>query len=411
MKQIIKATRPDEYYLAPEIEELVNRLKQHDMTKGVDLSTTKAAMDAASFQLRGAPVQKSFMDLGLTDNPEMARAIQEAVSAVDFNELTGKTPVQKAVSFTALINSVKGGMPGMMNRSQQGQSIEQQIRELMKNQQAAGGLKSSDNEIAKELLEFDDENPEVSLAKLSNIDKETLTALAAIQKIGAIQSKRVKKLVASPAGLITKPKLMTDYSQLPMLADFSDMIMPDFPARLGNMDLLVKEKFQEEFAKLCALLMIDASGSMCSDWKQGYVRAIMLHYFDLLEKGQASLYIGTFEQQIQGIKKISNATEAKEFFSKYRAGRGGMTDVNGVIEAAQAGFQQGRVGEFKIPFDEIPELIVINDGQDPVEPTKYDRAVHAISLEVENPNLKDVCEQSGGSFNVFYDEHGRNLIL
>lgn len=408
---MIKATKPEGRYIEPSEEEIRARLQMHDMADNVDMATTTAAVHAASHLQWDRPIKDSFLDPGLLEDPAAAAAIQAALEAVDFRELTGSTPVQKAIAFNALTKSMPGGMPGLINSMKNGNPIDKRLQRMAQQQVSLGTMKSSDNEFAKEMLRYDPNSPEVSAMSLSEEERATLTAMAAIAQIGEIKSRRVKKMVAKTGGNILRPHLMEYPEQVSLLLDMSELIQPDWEAKLASQESFVRRYFEEELGKLAALIMIDRSSSMIPAWKQGYVRAIMLHYFDLLSKGEATVYLGTFEQKVDGIKMVTNVTEAKEYYNKYRAGVGSTTDVNAVIEEIQTGFQRGKIGKYSVPPEQLPELIIVNDGQDRVEVKKYDFPTHVISLEVDNENLAQVAKLSDGSYNVFQNRSGGYPLL
>lgn len=402
MSDIIKATITEPHYWAPDEQEVKDALARHDMGGQIDLSTTLAAIDAGSYILRDGTPQESFMDLGSTSNPAIASAIQSAIQAVDFSKLSGRTPLEKAIAFNALAKSA-GGVEEMaqMQSAGLGDKVQKILDKMSAQQAAIEAMMKSGNDFAKEALNFDPSAPEISALNLSEEEKETLTAMAAIAAIGEIQSKRVAKLIPQIGGKIMKPHLMEYHEELPLITDISEMLLPDFLAKLANQELFVRRFYEEELSKLAAIIQIDRSSSMNVSWKQGYVRAILLHYFGLLSKGEATLYVGTFERQSDGVKLITNETEAKEFYKEYRQGNGGGTDVNNVIQTIQTNLERHKVGKYNIPPHQTPELIIVNDGQDRVKVETYPKPIHVISLEVDNTDLQQVAKQSGGSYNVF----------
>ena len=56
-------------------------------------------------------------------------------------------------------------------------------------------------------------------------------------------------------------------------------------------------------------------------------------------------------------------------------------------------------GDLELSDDHF-EIMVINDGDDYVDPSYHpDIKLHAICLLTHNPNLKNICHRSGGTYN------------
>jgi uncharacterized protein with von Willebrand factor type A (vWA) domain len=175
--------------------------------------------------------------------------------------------------------------------------------------------------------------------------------------------------------------------------------MPDFRQRLGDHSFQVSETFRlEEGEKKVYGLLIDRSGSMNTYKKMGIVRAMLITLFEEVRKGEAIVYVSTFEESIDGWQKIETAEEANLTYKNWKEPRGGETQVGECIVSAQADLALSKLGPFEIPLGSEPELIIVNDGQDRITPVKTTAPVHAISIERSNSALEELCKSSGGKY-------------
>lgn len=400
-----KATKAAEYYMEPTPEEMQSHLRMHGMGELQDITTGLAANNAASYVLRGGEVKDSFLDPTTTSDPQQAAIIQGLLENVNFSTLKGQTPTQMAASFAAAINSESGGLSEITKRVKNGQSL-QQIADKI-NQRMNGIQRLAENEFAKQILGIPDQ-AEVKLASLNSEMEAILMAMSQVSQLGFIKSKKRTAPVQDDEGNITKPGPMDSYDQLPLLWQPELIVDPQFELAFLQMELDVEQTFKTHDVRQVVDLEIDRSGSMHPTWKQGFVKAILLFYMGLVKKGTTTLYVSTFETKSDGHTRIENELEAKEYYEKYYCGGGGTTDINRVIQDAQASIAQNKLGNYSFHSESRPEIVIINDGQDPLDPSMPTTApVYSITLEESNPALKELCERSGGSYHEFHGPNAR----
>lgn len=407
------ATKPASYYDAPSPEEMQTYLRHYGMGELQDIEAGLAANHAASHHLRNAPIQHSFVDPTTTPDPQRAATLQSLLESVNFSTLSGKNPTEMAAGFAAAINSEQGGLDQIVNKVKQGRESVEQIAQRI-NQKMAGVQKMAENDFAKDVLGIPD-IPEVALARLDPEMKAILMAMAQIQKLGFIQAKKKTAPMPDLSGNIIKPEDMEFHEQLPELWSPEIIVDPQFDIRFLTMELEVEARFKTHDVRQVADLLIDRSYSMLAQtsdgapWKQGFVKAILLFYMDLVKKGTTTLYVSTFETKADGHVKIETELEARQYYNQYRCAGGGGTDINRVIREDQESISHNKLGKYTFHRDAAPEVIVINDGQDSLDPhMKTNAPVHSITLEEDNPDLKTLCEKSGGSYTRFKSPNYRD---
>lgn len=408
------ATKPADYYLAPTAEEMQDYLRIHGLGELTDVETGLAANHAASHQLREAPIQKGFLDPSNTSDPIKAKTMQQLLESIHFDTLTGKNPTEKAAAFAAAIRSEQGGMEEIVKQVKNGKDVGDIADKI--NKKLEGIHEMSKNDFAKDMMDIGD-IPEVKLATLSPEDKAVMMAMAQIEKLGFIKAIKRTAPIEDLEGKIIKPSDMLMHEQLPELWNPELIVDPQFDIRFLTMEMDVETRYKRHDIKQVIDLLIDRSYSMLDvtpdgvPWKQGFVRAVLLFYFDLVKKGTTSLYVSTFERENDGHVRIETELEARDYYKNYQCKGGGTTDVNKVIQQDQKSISQNRLGQYTFHMDSAPEVVIINDGQDHVDKSmELIAPMHAITLEESNEGLKTLCERSGGSYTEFDSPHRRRRL-
>lgn len=398
MSGIIKSINPSSYVQDRTADEITQAAKQRGLSlEPTDLSTLAGAYGAASL-LRGEELEHHFINPSQTENPMMASSIQEVMQGLNWRDISGSGPIERAAAATALIQA-KGGMDKMVNDKKNGKSLKDTLKEL--NDMAQAVREFGENDFAKQ--EFGDgtagEQPELLLPKLSSMQMKILQALSVIGKLPKLPgAKRPTTLVRHPEGGIVRYREMRDYDELDQV-DPVEMAMPDFLIRLADKQFMVPERWRKDFGKQIMALLIDHSGSMLSEEKQAYVRAMLLHLMNMVAKGHTTLFVAPFVTEMGMVTKIDSEEDAKAFYSKYKAGSGGTTDIEGVIKKAQADIANLQFGPYSLEFGCQPEIVIVNDGEDHIDPlTQLIAPTHALILAEHNADLRTVCENSGGSY-------------
>ncbi len=400
MSDVFKATKPADYYIEPSPDEMQSLLRRVGLGELQDIETGLAANNAASFTLRDGKVSDSFTNPEATSDPLKAATLQNLLQEVNFSNLSGNNPTTKAAAFAAAVNSQPGGLNGIVNDVKNGRSIQQIADQI--NQKIAGVQRALQNEFARQQLGMPPDLPEAILPKLGVEETALLEAMGHVAKLGFIKSNLRTSPTQDDAGNIIRPDEMMDFDQLPLLWSPEIVADPLFDFSFLNMELDIEQSFKTHQVKQVIDLLIDRSYSMYEPWKQGFVKAILLHYMELVRLGTTTLYVSTFERSADGHTRIETLKEAEDYYKSYRCEGGGGTDVNNVILNDQQSIAHNKLGRYKFHIDSQPQVVVINDGQDRVDPSMKTLApVFAVTLEERNMGLKELCNRSGGEYHEF----------
>lgn len=216
------------------------------------------------------------------------------------------------------------------------------------------------------------------------------------EKVG-LETNLERKLVENNSSKKKRITNMTSHSQI-MKTNKSSMIMPNFDDKLAKKELSIKEKVKPETRKQVVTIMLDDSGSMNCIQKQSRVRATLMKFLEGVIDGKAEVNFYLFESKRYGYKKVTNVKEAQDLFQDISMRRpgGGGTHIGFILQET---------------IDEIatdtkyhdPEIWIVNDGDDHVDPASIDSKtvkINAIMLGCKNENLIKVCQNSGGTFIV-----------
>lgn len=190
---------------------------------------------------------------------------------------------------------------------------------------------------------------------------------------------------------------MTQTSDLARI-NKAKMLMPDFDDKVAKKEIHVNKKVSPVKAKQMFTMLVDDSGSMGCVSKQAHVRAVLLNRLEPVVKGHAELIFYHYESQRYGKKVVKDLKGAREIFAEMcqRIPRGGGTNIGACI--------QETIDEiWNMPGYHDPELMIVCDGDDHVDPTIIDFKgvkVNVIILGRKNKGLKEIAKNSKG----FYTE-------
>ena len=188
---------------------------------------------------------------------------------------------------------------------------------------------------------------------------------------------------------------MEEYSQVTKTRK-SSMMLENFDEKLAKKELVVKEKVKPETKKQIIYVLLDDSGSMGNVVKQTYVRAVLMSYLESVVDGKSEIIFSLYESQKYHHRKVTNLKEAQNLFKdiSLRRPNGGGTHIERVL--------QETIDEIcNLPDHHDPEIMIVCDGDDYVNPDKLDYkgvSINCILLGTDNKNLKKVSEDSGGFY-------------
>lgn len=258
------------------------------------------------------------------------------------------------------------------------------------------------NEYLRNLFDYKEllpDNESATFGELIKMDFLFLRYMALLSKKKAFERK-TGKLERSPQGNIHKYTLMESFDEI-FHMDMTSIVLPNFRTKLAQKDVYVRSRFEKVERGQNIIIMIDDSGSMNDEEKKAMLKAALT--LKLMDASDAhNIYIGTFETSLFGFTKVEKGTRFEELRSFIFLNKGG-TDVNGCIKETIRQIKERRLmkrggGHYDLS-DNSFEVMVINDGQDHVDPS-YHPAIktHALCLKQTNDNLKNVCHRSGGTY-------------
>lgn len=355
---------------------------------------------------------------------------EDIIEEIDYDEFTGDTPLEKAHSYSEWLKHLEKerreaeegeGDPDarkkLKDAAKKGMTALREFQRLKKENEFAYG------ELAGNV------SPEAAVLKPR--DKKVLEALSKISKLPTISLGKSKKLVPDPGGKIIRTEVFEDFSDLP-LVDHEDLNSPLFIKEALDGDILIQKQYSHKDLKQIIFLLIDRSGSMYSHVKQSYVKAVLLHLFEQVRKGDATVYVSSFEVGVDFYAKIDSEEVARKFLRAFNSIGGGGTDIQSCVEHTQRCILNGKLERHEVPswfswFDDqaeeikkdlvraigkdhidpislqnvaSPEVLVVNDGEDPIDPGWVPAyPLHTIILGEQNMPLRAACLASKGTYN------------
>jgi len=206
-----------------------------------------------------------------------------------------------------------------------------------------------------------------------------------------------KRIVEDQSSKTKKHMAITSMSDLSKVSK-AKFAMPDFKSKLAKKEIFANKKVAPVTKKQMFTMLLDDSGSMSYKLKQSYVRAVLLNRLEPVVKGHASLIFHLYESERYNKKVVNTPKECKELFDEIcrRIPSGGGTHIGKVL--------QETVNEcYDVPGYHNPEIMIVCDGDDFVDPTKIDFKgvkINVVALGNSNEGLKEVALKSGG----FYTE-------
>jgi hypothetical protein len=256
-------------------------------------------------------------------------------------------------------------------------------------------------------------NSDFSPIKFSEVTTEEANILKKLSVVnsfngsiaGEAKIKRKRKVSSKKRGKLK----MESYKQVNQ-ASFVERMMPGFDKKFIQKDVLIKDKYVSEVCKQTLVLLIDDSGSMNSEWKIGWVKALVLNRLTAVMKGDATLYICTFEEELDpNWVKVGTKAQAKDYWKLFDRQVGfnrGNTDIEKAVTHTIEQIDNGKL--IGVDYDdtatislkkERPQICVINDGQDYIDKDYSPKIItHGFILGRDNIEMKIMCERSGGIY-------------
>jgi hypothetical protein len=287
-----------------------------------------------------------------------------------------------------------------------------------KNEDEDGGDRNDDDDPdMSKSLEFDRSlytdpniNEQLELNELSKDKKmEIMNHLSLVGKFGnefKVEKEISEKIVANSDQY--SKMIMRDYAQMHMM-DLYQKMFPNFRTKFLTKDLTVNVPVdrKEQIQKI--IIILDFSGSMHEEQKQIWVNAILIDRFKYVMRGEAEVFFSYFVHDPGQLhfQHITNKEEVIKFWQTFsNEPNGGGTEVADMVEYIAGEISTGKLCNLQVDLSqEKPEILIINDGQDPIDTEAFPYKVNAVSLMEFNDELRDLCLATGGKqIKVTYEE-------
>lgn len=314
-------------------------------------------------------------------------------------------PLHRAMGFTKLLKELQEKISENGNGGSSGEELEKAADEAIEEMKAAkkkaekegkgkgkenGGKKGGDDEGGHDpdKIAAEYKIPKNKLNFLNLIDQ--------LMELPMFKSGTSKKKIDDPTGKFQKTRRIKDYSEIKRVRPV-EYVMPNFGLDFARRSLSVVQRQKKIDKQKRIIVGIDDSGSMSIDEKVAHVKGILFLLQQKLKSGELEeILLFKFVRHPSHHKIFRDHVKMMEYLVHYTVGGGGDTFVGSAVQTIMSklpvfGKETLKKGNFH------NEMILINDGQDPVD-SPFVVKTHGISLEEENPALRRNCRESGGTF-------------
>lgn len=282
------------------------------------------------------------------------------------------------------------------------------------------------NDLEKSILNMDDEMMRI------------LSVLSLIDTMPAMSTNRVRTVRNDPDGDMIKHRAMETLADS-YGAAFVERMLPQFKLKVAKKDLYVRKRCAFDSMSQNLVVLIDNSGSMSCRFKVEWLAALLFNRIQAIKNDNAEIYISLFVTSIYGFTHINKSMtfdELKDVITEYCSLNGGTTDIEHSVKLTSSYIQQGylprvckgepdilskysdkeyvttrqpivfnsrkgddKFHEFYELGDARPEILVINDGDDAIDPRYHPPIkMNAFCLGQENEDLENVAVRSSGIY-------------
>jgi len=233
--------------------------------------------------------------------------------------------------------------------------------------------------------------------------------------------KEISEKIVNNSNIYSK-KMMRDYSQLANV-DLYQKLFPNFNIKMLTKDLVVNVPVERKEQKQKIIILLDFSGSMEQDFKQDWVNALLIDRFKYVMRGEAEVFFSYFvsDPEAMHFQHIHDRASVIKFWQTFSNDpNGGTTRIEDMVRKVSDDIiNHKKLHNLKIDLsEELPEILIINDGEDHVSDRPFPYKVNAVCLGNFNEKLKNLCVNTKGkkisvSFDskvVSYSEAGEEKV-
>jgi uncharacterized protein with von Willebrand factor type A (vWA) domain len=208
-----------------------------------------------------------------------------------------------------------------------------------------------------------------------------------------------------------KNKLMNNYDQIRMI-DMYQRMLHGYNLKFLTKSLIVDVPVQSSEKKQKIVILLDFSGSMNDTQKQIWVNSILVDRFRYVMKGEAEVFFSYFVSNTDFLrfKHVKNEQDVERFWKWFsNSPNGSYTNIGRNVTYVAEQIKKGKLCNLDIDLSkELPEILIINDGEDEVGYDSFPYKVNAISLLMFSEELKKLCVASGGKQVMIYKNQSIN---
>lgn len=339
--------------------------------------------------------------------------IHDFLSHVDFDQFDG-SPLEKAHHLQAYLNSENGkeredgdgnSRISAFGKGDGGKKIAEKLHEKVEL------LKKLTPGEQQSLLGEEFEENDSLILKAKNVDSNMLEILRAagnIDKISQISTVEKGIMRKKHDGNIVRHRKMRGIEEFGRisttdLAQKKQLLINN----IVNNDYYVKENYVKEKGTPFIILLVDDSGSMCSNSKKEKALGIIFNLLNRVEKEGVCILFSFFETHCHKFHYFhpENPEEIKKFFEsflKYTFNKN-VTRVGRCIKEAIVEFDKIVETEKRYKISKTNRhIVIVNDGDDDASDVTFDdlrgSKLHGFILDSSNDDIRKLCNKSGGVY-------------
>lgn len=349
--------------------------------------------------------------------------VQRFIKEMNFNKVTGETPLEKAFNTVSMLSKIENHKNGQENNGHQlpifqkknNNELKRTTEELLEKMELIEKIKPGS--FMEKALGLENTEGLLAGVKANKLKKEYLILLNKISLFNSYGKIAAKKKIKVEENEFSKEKKYLQISKYSEISKVSILhsLMPTFDYKFITKQLSREKGVNVEESKQCLVLLIDDSGSMQETEKIQWIKALLLNRCEEVSKGNAELYICTFEVELDPnwivVRTKEEALDVWNKFRRYFQLERGGTNMQKSIEQAIKIINSGKIPTEKgiIEIERVrPQICIINDGQDHIEKGWIPSIeTHGFILEGSHGGMRKFCTRSGGTyqeFNSYYDE-------
>ena len=408
-------TKPHQTYIPPTAGQVKKEMKTYN-AKGINPLFIKETCNLFSHHLKDKSIKNGFIKKDLTPKEKKSK---EFFQAINFDKISEGSPIKSAMKLGLVLQSMQSGGCSTSEQSDEAtidffsgippKEMKAAVRRAQELVEKIEQLEPGDF-MAKKLGITEDPFKDLDAFNLKRENIDILDNVGKFNAMGSLKSKATKTFKPDEFGKLKRILPINNYSEISKITP-SSFVKPDFQYKLVTKQLYRAKGIEMEKSKQIIFMIVDDSGSMCSIAKISRVKALLLNRISEVVKGNAELYICTFERHLDNkwihVNDEKSANTVWDNFRKYFTFSRNTTSVQDAVEEAVKQIKTGVLPAFSGPEINItkgvnPEICVINDGQDSVNSNfKPSLPLHVFIMGQEHQQLKACAINSRGSYNLY----------